>query len=416
MSFIKFFSGPTPEKLEKKGDALFKAGLWGQAKLEYERALVKAEKASNLSPGWQAQLSEKIAETREALAKAHQKTAEDFIEGGYFDDARPLISLALEITSDEARTRELSKLLEKLESLQQTESETDLAHNYYGRAYEQTDDKTDKTYDVTLDEQYYALCNTLPTEIQETYLSYGENFKTGYLALNAGDFETAATFLSRAMEEDMNPLSYIALELATAYLHMGRPAEARQLLTAFLEHQPEALLAYQLLCDIYWGEKDFQRADALIDSVPESLADSPAVRMLRGETRFHAGEFDEAKALYQKFLDDHGWQEKIAIALANAHEALGEIENARSIYQEIMGRCIKCAARINPAIKHKYAELSFAAGIHDSNVLKLYMALIREMPHNAPAYYDKVSLIYAAQGNETEAARFRSIARAASAE
>ena len=413
MSFIKFFSGPTPEKLEKKGDALFKAGLWGQAKLEYERALIKAEKGSNLSPDWEAQLSGKIAETKEALAKAHQKTAEDFIEGGYFDDARPLISLALEITSDEARTQELSRLLEKLESLQQTEAEADLANDYYGQAYEET---ADKTYEVKLDDQYYALCNTLPPEIQETYLSYGENFKRGYLALNSGDFETAATFLSRAMAEDLNPGSYIAMELATAYLHMGKSTEARQLLKAFLEHQPEALPAYQLLCDIYWEEKDFQRADVLIDSVPESLADSLAVRMLRGETLYHAGEFDKAKALYQKFLDDHGWQEKIAIALAKAHEALGENENARRIYQEIMERCISCAARINPAIKHKYAELSFAAGIHDSNVLKLYLALIQEMPHNAPAYYDKVSLIYAAQGNEREAARFRSIAKVAAAE
>ncbi len=185
---------------------------------------------------------------------------------------------------------------------------------------------------------------------------------------------------------------------------------------AFLEHQPEALPAYQLLCDIYWEEKDFQQADALIDSMPEDLADSLAVRLLRGETRYHAGEFDEAKALYQTFLDDNGWQEKIAIALAKAHEALGENENARRIYQEIMGHCISCTARIDPEIKHKYAELSFAAGIHDSNVLKLYLALAQEMPHNAPAYYDKVSRIYAAQGNETEAARFRSIAKVAAAE
>ncbi|MEA1990791.1 MAG: hypothetical protein U9N58_01135, partial [Thermodesulfobacteriota bacterium] len=79
MSFLKFLSGPTPEKLKKKGDALFKAGLWGQAKLEYESALVKAEKGSDLSPDWEAQLSGKIAETKEALAKDHQKTAEDFI-------------------------------------------------------------------------------------------------------------------------------------------------------------------------------------------------------------------------------------------------------------------------------------------------------------------------------------------------
>ena len=412
MSFLKIFSGPTPEKLEKKGDALSEAGLWGQAKLEYERALVKAEKGSDLSPDWETQLSGKIAETKEALAKAHEKTAEDLIEGGYYDDARPLISLAREITSDKARTRALVKLLEKLESLQQAEAEEDLANDYYGLADERT---ADEPYKVTLDDQHYAVCGTLPPEIQETYLSYGENFKIGYLALNTGDFETAATYLSRAMAEDPDPGSYILLELATAYLHMGRTTEARQLLLPFLEHQPEALPAYQLLCDIYWEEKDFQRADTLIDSVPKNFADSLAVRLLRGETRYHAGEFEEAKALYQTFLDDHDWQEKIAVALAKAHEALGENENARRIYQEIMGRCTSCTARINPEIKHKYAELSFAAGIHDSNLLKLYLALAQEMPHNALAYYDKVSRIYAAQGNETQAARFRSIAKGAEA-
>jgi len=44
MPFLKIFSGPTSEKMEKKGDAFFEAGLWGKAKLEFERALVKAEK------------------------------------------------------------------------------------------------------------------------------------------------------------------------------------------------------------------------------------------------------------------------------------------------------------------------------------------------------------------------------------
>ncbi|MBW1670517.1 MAG: tetratricopeptide repeat protein [Deltaproteobacteria bacterium] len=413
MSFLKFFSGPTPEKLEKKGDALFKDGSWGQAKLEYERALLKAQKGNDLSPDWEAQLSGKIAESKEALAKVHQKGAEDLIEGGYYDDARPLISLAMEITSDEARTRALAKLLKKLESLQQADAEKDLANDYYVPADEQA---TAEPYEVRLDDQYHALCGTLPPEIQETYLSYGENFKKGYLALNTEDFETAATYLSRAMAENPDPGSYIPLELATAYLHLGKPTEARQLLVRFLEHHSEALPVYQLLCDIYWEEKDFQRADALIDSVPENLADSVAVHLLRGETRYHAGEFEEAKALYQTLLDDHGWQETIAIALAKANEALGEIDNARRIYQEIMGHCVSCSAKINPEIKHKYAELSFAAGIYDSNVLKLYLALAQEIPHNAPAYYDKVSRIYAAQENETEAARFRSIAEMAAAE
>lgn len=408
MSFLKFFAGPTSDKLEKKGDALFHSGSWGQAKIEYERALAKAEKEGGLTRRRETHLFLKIEKAVEALAQAHQKTAEDLIEGGYYDDARPYLSLALEITSDDARRRALTALSEKLESLQQAEGENEPAEEYYGLADDPVMDEPDG---VDMDEQYYAVCGTLPPEIQEAYLSYDENFRLGYLALNTGDFDAAATHLSLAMAAESTPDSYIPLELATAYLHLGRLGDARELLVPFLKHHPEALPAYQLLCDIYWEEKDFSKADALLDSVPENLANSLALRLLRGETRYRAGDFDAAKTLYQTFINNRGWQEEIALALAKAHEASGENENARRIYMDIMGRCTGCRTKIDPEIKHKYAELSFAGGIYDVQVLELYLALAQEMPDRAPVYYDRVSRIYAARGNEAEAARFRRIAR-----
>ena len=42
-------------------------------------------------------------------------------------------------------------------------------------------------------------------------------------------------------------------------------------------------------------------------------------------------------------------------------------------------------------------------------------ALAREIPDNAAGYFDRVSRIYAAQGNPTEAERFLSFARRAAA-
>ena len=413
MSFLKFLSGPPPEKLEKKGDVFFDTGFWGDAKLEYERALEKAKKERRLSPDWEERLFEKITKSKEALAATHEKSAEDLIEGGYYDEARSLLALAQEITMDEARIRTLTALSEKLEALQQAEVEDSPAEHYYGLADEHLPEEYSE---ATLDEQFVAICGALPAEIQDIYLSYSEDFRAGYLALNDGDFEAAATFLSEAlaaeaMAAESTPGSYIALELATTYLHLGRLAEARELLIPFLEHHPDTLPAYQLLCDICWEEKDFQQADAVIDSVPEDLADSLAVLLLRGETRYYAGDYAAAKALYQTFLDNHGWREEVALALAKAHEASGEHEKARLIYKDIMGRCTSCRTRINPEIKHKYAELSFAAGMHDTNLLELFLSLAHEIPNLAPVYYDRVAAIYSAQGNETEAARFRSIAK-----
>ena len=138
MSLLKFFSGPAPEKLEQKGDAFFDSGLWGEAKLEYERALAKAKKERRMSADWEMRLFEKIARAKESLAAAHQKTAEDLMEGGYFNDARPLLSLALEITANQGRARSLRALAEKLETLQQAEAGESLAEAYYGLMDEQT--------------------------------------------------------------------------------------------------------------------------------------------------------------------------------------------------------------------------------------------------------------------------------------
>ena len=411
MSILKFLSGSDPEKLEKKADDLLDSGFWGEAKLEYERALTKAEKKGLLSPVQKMRLSGKIIKAREGLAAAHQKTAEDYMDGGHYDDARSFLSLAREITSSSNRIQELTLLDEKLETLCRTEAKQDLVDEYYGLADEET---AEEAYEVSPDEQYHAICATLPPEIREAYLSCDENFRSGYLALNAGEFETAATHLARAMAANPDSGSYIPLELATAYLHLGRLAEARGLLVPFLEHHPDALPAYQLMCDICWEEEDFKQADALIDSVPEPFAHSLAVLLLRGETRYRAGDFHAAKTLYQTFMDSRGWEMEVALALAKTHEAMRENEDARIIYQDIMGRCTGCGAKIDPAVKHKYAELSFAAGIHDTHILELYLDLAQKNPDMAPEYYARVSRIYAEQGNETEAARFRMIARRAS--
>jgi tetratricopeptide (TPR) repeat protein len=260
------------------------------------------------------------------------------------------------------------------------------------------------------DEYFTALCGTLPADVQKAYRSYGDNFKKGYLALNQGDFELAVDSLGRAMEENPTTNSYIPLELATAYLNLEKRSEAQQLLETFIENQPQALPAYQLLCEIYWETGAFERVEALLDSVPAELTESVAVFILKGETRFHAGNHSGAKELYQNFLKTYGWNEPVARALAKTHEALNEFANARNLYRNIMDQCHSCHARIDPFIKQRYADLCFDSGMLNTDILDLYLSLAQEVPDNAAEYYEKVSRIYAAQGNHTEAVRFRAIA------
>ena len=413
MSLLKLFSGPSPEKLEQKGDALFEAGLWGRAKLEYERALHKLEKETGQENDRQHQLSAKIRKAREALARKHRQTAVDLIDGGYFDDARDMLALAMEVTADEPFRQELEQELKALEAQQKQKPDAASPDPFYGLA---SDDEEEPPPASSEDEYFFALLSTLPDEVEDAYLEYGEDFKIGYIALNNGDFQTAATALSRAMEENPGPESYIPLELAAACLNLDRTDEAQNLLENFLEHHPEALPAYQLLCEIHWEQKNFHQVDILLESVPHEFAESLAIVLLKGETIFQAGNFEAAGNYYHGALDTYGWDDTVARELAKACEAQGEPDRARDIYKEIMGRCSSCHSRIDPVVKHKYAELCFSAGMTGTDILEMYLSLAREIPENAAHYFDRISRIYTDQGNASEADRFRAFSARAQTE
>ena len=405
MAWLNLFSGPTAEKLEQKGDALAADGYWGEAKLEYERACLKLEKASEREQDRLVRLEGKIADTKEALARNHHQNAAELAHIGDFNQALDLVELALELTGEASLKETLIQQRRTIMAIRARENPPVFSDLHDGGK----PDPDPGDFQVS-DEAFNALCGTLPDPVRQAYLSYGPEFKTGYIALNNGDFATAAAHLARAWDTQNAPDSYIPLELATAYLNLNRPDESRMLLETLLRHLPDTLPAYQMLCEIYWERGEFDRADSLLMSVPDALATSLAVFVLKGETLFQAGRFEAAKNFYRDFMTTYGWDESIARALARTHEALDETDQARRMYQEIMGRCSGCGSRIDPLVKEKVADLSFAAGIHDSVVLELYLTLAQELPQKAPTYYAKVSRIYQSQGNETESRRFSVLA------
>jgi len=412
MSLFSIFAGKKPQDYEQKGDAYAEEGLWGNAKVEYERALNRLEKEGATDSETADRLFAKVNRVREELACEHLENARTLIAGGYGDEARDLLALALELTRNAGLQNELREEMETLEKGPSNESAAvmpvwgpsgnDLAED--GR-----DDGTDaEGASDDQSEMFFALCGILPEDVQMAYLGYGSNFKTGYLALNTGDFETAAHYLALALSDNEGHDTYIPLELATACLNQGEHMQARELLEPFVENHPDVLPAYQLLCDLYWEDGAADQAEQLLASIPDELQASVSVALLKGETLRRAGDDSGARSYLLQFMETHGWHESIARALAEIHIAMGEMEEARHIYQRIMDNCRSCHARIDPYIKDRYAELCFASGSRDTATLELYLSLAQEVRENAHHYYDRVSRIYAAQGNEIEAERFRS--------
>jgi tetratricopeptide (TPR) repeat protein len=405
MSLWNLFSGPSPEKLAQRAEALLHKRQWGAAKIALERALEKTQ-----IPELRAHLTRAIERCCNQLAREHLDQAANFIEGGHHQDAADMYRLVLEVARDPQLQETARKELASLETAAPARASDPVFYPTDTGAMPSAD-----AADLAEDEAtFWALIGTLPEDMQDAYEDYGEHFRSGYLALNRGDFENAITLFEEARKENPQAGTYIPLELAAAYAHTGRSAEAHALLKEFLHYHPDILPAYQLFCDLLWDAQDFDAVDELLARVPEDLVDTVAMVLLRGENFQRAGRLDDGISYLEQVLEDFGWNDSVAQLLAVIHTEAGNSERARDLYGDILERCQSCQNSVEPMVKHNYAELCFSAGQRDTSLLELYLSLVEEVPEQAAHYFQRVSVIYTDQGYAQEAQRFQALARGSS--
>ena len=259
---------------------------------------------------------------------------------------------------------------------------------------------------------FAALIGSLPGEVRKAYEGYGEAFREGFLALNEGDFPSAAELLSEALQEHPEG-DFILPALATAYLNLDMHTEAWDLAERFLEAHPDDLSAYTVLCEVLWTMGEHDAALRHLENGPEPLAGSVPMLLLRGETLHRARRLGEAEETIQGALDTHGFDPDLTRALALTYEAQGRKEEARDLYEKLLNQCQTCAAPADPFAKRKVADLSFELGDRSPRLLELLLSLVREHPAGRADIYDKIRAIYEALGNEAEARRFDEFARQA---
>ncbi len=214
MGLFSFLGGKSPEELEMEGDKYFKLGEFGASKIEYEKALQKAQKKFPEKTNLISRLLGKITRAKESLAASHLENARALILSRNHDEAEGLLRLVLELSIDESLKENAS---EELNAIRKTWNlpaakthdavETILKHIDHGGG------------DQNLDDYFSVLCSTLPEDTQKEYLRYGQSFQSGYVALNSGEFEKAVNYLEASMREHPHPHSQIPVELATALVH-----------------------------------------------------------------------------------------------------------------------------------------------------------------------------------------------------
>lgn len=406
MGLFSFFSGKSAEAYERQGDDLARNKVWGEAKLAFEAGLEKLTKGSSADPEIADRLQDKLHQSKEELSMSHRQEGLELMEAGCSEDARELFTLALELTMDPQLNEDLTDRIRQI-----THENEPVIQAYEEIVEDLPDQPAVNPDDEDANDYFSVLLGGLPDDIQQAYQGYGHHFKEGYLALNQGEFDLAIELLSKAHEENPSSQSLVPLELATAHVNLGQGREARVLLEALVQHRPDLLPAYQLLCDIYWEDKDFDTAMALLDTLPPDLSQSMAAYEIRGETLLQADRFEEARSFYQDIFQSYGWNDSVASGMARAHEALGQAAEARDIYGKLIQQCgTGCGTRIDPSLKRKYADLSFDTGNYTTQVLEYYLELSRIDPANALPYCQRISRIYAELGHDDESRRFQSIA------
>jgi len=402
MGLFSFLSGKAPEEIELAGDKFFKAAEFGAAKIEYEKAVKKAESKFPEKETLIQHLYEKIKDAKEALAQAHVKNSEHLIESENFDEAIDLLDLALELTQNENLKQEIDNTLEKLHQSFEPADPEDSKMFMSGADPFPTADK------INNDEEYFSiLCNSLPDDVKKIYKSYDQTFKQGYIALNNGDFHLAVEKFTDSINQSGPDQPMVLLELATALVNLRQFDRACSLLEDFIEENDPDARAYQMLCDIYWVTGKHEEAIILIDQCPSPLKETFPIQILLGETCYQMKRYDEAESLFIGCEKDFGQNEIISRSLAKTYETMGKLEKARDIYMQILNGCTKCGVRSDPYILRRYADLRFACGERTNQLLELYLSILQEDPDNKDDYYQRVFELYTAMGNTAEAERYK---------
>jgi tetratricopeptide (TPR) repeat protein len=405
MGLLKLFSGKDPEEYEKQGDTYFDIGEFGAAKMEYENALNKLEKKRPDDTGDANRLRVKVVRSRESLARAHKESGEELMALEQYDDAEDIFLLALELTENGELKDALEGLLEEIKK-RKREGMPEEAFTATGGE----DAAGNPAQYERSDEYFTALVSALPDDIRHEYLSYGDTFREGYVALNQGEYEKALMLLTTALEENIPGGNHIFFEIGTACLNLGKPDIARNVLEEYVKENPTLLRGYHLLCEILWEMEAFDDAHEMIRSSPPELRNTLHMKLLDGETLYRAGRYEKAESFYNNCLNTHGWDEAIVRSMALTCEALGKTAKANDLYGEIMTECQHCRARIDPFIKSRYADTAFELGNMSGAILELYLSLAQEIPEEKALFYRKISRIYAAQGHENESLRYLAFA------
>lgn len=338
MFFSRFFSKDAGQ-LQAKGDKLFAAGHYADARHAYNEALEKLGAAEGQAEQQQ-YLKSQLSKAANSLAELNIAEAEAAIRSGNTQKGMEHLQLSLELADDVSLREKAEALLTTSENANQNSAIEEQAHQGHGcatcssTASTGTELHTAEGGDLNAAEQFQLLVSTLPGDLPQRYSQLGEKFASAYLLAHeersaealttlkellstgeddiilyesallhfrGGDAAGCEKLLLRALQlNNSNPLCYLGL--AQLYIDSARHDEALAILATMLEREILADQALVMFGDVHTLKGDYDRAiEIFTAALPmptlKKVAAERLVRILTGQ-----GRDEEAAYLAKTYL------------------------------------------------------------------------------------------------------------------
>jgi tetratricopeptide (TPR) repeat protein len=341
MFFSRFFSRDSSQ-LKAKGDKLFAADHFAEARHMYVEALEKSGSAADQAEE-QCYLRSQISRASNRLAELNIAEAETAIRSGNIQKGAEHLRLSLELADDVSIRERSEALLEASVKLNQNAGAEDNSHGSHdcsscaSAASPDTKLQDPTSEHLTAAEQFQLLVNTLPGDLAQRYCQQGEKFASAYLLAHTDKAAEALAIMKELLTADENDI--ILYEAALLYFRGGEPATCEKLLNRALEINSANPLCYLGLAQLYADSERYGEAVAILGTMRDREILPDQALMMLGDVHTLQGDFDRAIDIFTATLNSPPLKKISAERLVRILGTLGREEEAAYLFKTYLKGC-----------------------------------------------------------------------------
>ena len=335
--FIKDYS-----QLKAKGDKLFAADHFAEARHMYIEALEKYVSADNQAEE-QFYLQSQISRTSNKLAELNISEAEASFRSGNIHKGAEHLRLSLELADDVSIREKAEALLETSVNLNRNSGDEGKSHGSHGcsscaSAASPGAALHDTTAEhLTAAEQFQLLVNTLPGDLAQRYGQLGEKFASAYLLAHTEKEGEALAIMKELLSSGENDI--ILYETGLLYFRGGEAATCEKLLKRALEINSANPLCYLGLAQLYADAERYGEAVAILGTMLDSDILPDQALVMLGDVHSLRGDFDRAIEIFTAALNAPSLKKIAAERLVRILGKLGREEEAAYLFKTYLKGC-----------------------------------------------------------------------------